>query len=42
MASQFDPKPLPDVIKTTVPQALSRFASYNSAPAELQQMLQAS
>ena len=42
MVSQFDPKPLPDVIKSTVPQALPRFSSFNSAPADLRQMLEAS
>jgi hypothetical protein len=42
MVSQFDPKPLPDDIKKTVPQALLRFSSFNTAPADLRQMLQAS
>jgi hypothetical protein len=42
MILPFDPKPLPDDIKKTVPQALLRFSSFNTAPAALRQMLQAS
>lgn len=42
MVIHSDQRPLPDDIKKTVPQALPRFSSFNSASADLRQMLQAS
>ncbi len=42
MVIHFDQKPLPDDIKKTVPQTLPRFSSFNTASADLRQMLQSS
>ncbi len=40
MVHHFDPKPLPDDVMAITPDALSRFRSFTSADAHMQQMLQ--